>query len=84
MQICNFLTPLKGMLFFSPSSTGTQYSASLEGHKCLEGYFKILILKYSPDFLFFTKGFWSKALKSKQAIQIVFKIVEIGDDRLIV
>ncbi|MCP3888694.1 MAG: MBL fold metallo-hydrolase [Desulfobulbaceae bacterium] len=31
--------------------------------KCLEGYFKLLILIHSPDFLFLLQFFWSKALK---------------------
>jgi hypothetical protein len=38
------LTPHKGVLFTVPV---------LCGYKCLGGAFKILILKYSPDFLFF-------------------------------
>jgi hypothetical protein len=32
---------------------GYSVQSSLEGDKCLGGYFKFLISKHSPDFLFF-------------------------------
>jgi hypothetical protein len=53
MTTCGSNTPQGGILFNPHAIRGTLFSASLEGHKCLGGHFKILILKYSPDFLFF-------------------------------
>jgi hypothetical protein len=44
---------LWGGLFTVPVLCGYSVQCPLEGYKCLGGYFKVLILKYSPDFLFF-------------------------------
>jgi hypothetical protein len=47
-------TPHKGVLSSVPMLCGGLFTVPvLCGYKCLGGVFKILILKYSPDFLFF-------------------------------